>query len=109
MMIGDIFERPIDRDIDTVIVAGQNREEKIFQELDEYVVTDELLGHFKKFFEIYSNSIENPTNDIGVWISGFYGSGKSHFLKILSYLLMNKEIKGKKPIDYFIGDKVTDD
>ena len=52
MMIGDIFERPIDRDIDTVIVAGQNREEKIFQELDEYVVTDELLGHFKKFFEM---------------------------------------------------------
>ena len=82
MMIGDIFERPI---------------------------TDELLGHFKKFFFFFSNSIENPTNDIGVWISGFYGSGKSHFLKILSYLLMNKEINGKKPIDYFIGDKVTDD
>ena len=109
MLIKDIFERPIDRNIDTVIVAGQNREEKIFQELDEYVVTDELLGHFKEFFEIYSNSIENPTNDIGVWISGFYGSGKSHFLKILSYLLINKEIMGKKPIDYFVGEKFDDE
>ena len=90
MLIKDIFERPIERDIDTVIVAGQAREEKIFQELDEYVVTDELLGHFKDFFEIYSYSIDNSMNDIGVWISGFYGSGKSHFLKILSYILKEK-------------------
>lgn len=109
MLIKDIFERPIERDIDTVIVAGQAREEKIYQELDEYVVTDELLGHFKHFFDIYSYSIDNPMNDIGVWISGFYGSGKSHFLKILSYILMNKEINGNKPADFFIGKKINDE
>ena len=38
---------------------------------------------------------------MGVWISGFFGSGKSHLLKILAYLLENKEIKGRKPVDFF--------
>ena len=45
---------------------------------------------------------------MGVWISGFFGSGKSHFLKILSYLL-DKEVQGKRALDYFIEDnKIVD-
>ena len=51
----------------------------IYQELDEYVVTDELQKHFREFFHVYSKGITTPTDDIGVWISGFFGSGKSHF------------------------------
>ena len=79
-----MFEKEIDRPFKPVIIVGQD---DIYQELDEYVVTDELKKHFSEFFSVYSEGITNPTIDIGVWISGFFGSGKSHFLKILSYIL----------------------
>ena len=91
-----MFEKKIDRDIKGVIKVGQHDQENIYQELNEYVVTRELSKHFREFFENYRKGIEGPTDDMGVWISGFFGSGKSHFLKILSYILENKEVKGRK-------------
>ena len=67
------------------------------------MVTRELQGHFASFFENYEEALDLPTDKIGVWISGFFGSGKSHFLKMLSYLLANEEVAGKRAIDYFDG------
>ena len=71
--------------------------------MDEYVVTKELLKHFRVFFENYEKGIDGYTDKMGVWISGFFGSGKSHFLKILSYLLKNSTVEGKRAIEYFTG------
>lgn len=105
MFIKDMFAKPIDRDIKGVIKVGQADDENIKQELEEYVVTRELQKHFTDFFASYKNGVNGHTDKMGVWISGFFGSGKSHFLKILSYLLENKEVNGKKAIDYFIDDK----
>lgn len=102
-----MFYKDINRDIKGVIKVGQADEENIKQELEEYVVTGELDRHIETFFEAYKTGIIGPTDKNGVWISGFFGSGKSHFLKILSYLLENKEIEGKKAIDYF-DDKGLD-
>ena len=104
-----MFEKPIDRDIKGVIKVGQKDEENIYQELNEYVVTDELKKHFSEFFNIYAKGTTIPTDDMGVWISGFFGSGKSHFLKILSYILdSNLEVHGRRPIDFFKEDeKIT--
>ena len=84
LQIKDMFEKDIERDIKGVVKVGQKDEKTIYNELDEYVVTNELFKHFSEFFRMYNNGIQNPTDDIGVWISGFFGSGKSHFLKILS-------------------------
>lgn len=103
MQIKDMFEKQIDRDIKGVIKVGQSDEENIYQELDEYVVTKELLKHFRDFFENYERGINGYTDKMGVWISGFFGSGKSHFLKILSYLLKNSVVEGKRAIEYFTG------
>ena len=97
----DLFLKKIDRDIKGVIKVGQEDDENIKQELEEYVVTDELNKHIDTFFESYKEGIIGNTDKNGVWISGFFGSGKSHFLKILSYLLENKSIDGKNAIKYF--------
>ncbi|AEE90721.1 MAG: BREX system P-loop protein BrxC [Tepidanaerobacter acetatoxydans] len=107
MKIKDMFYKDITRDIKGVIKIGQNDDENIYQELEEYVVTQELSKHFDDFFKNYKKSILGYTDKMGVWISGFFGSGKSHFLKILSYLLENKEVEGKKAITYF-NDKIQD-
>ena len=105
MLIKDMFAKAIDRDIKGVIKVGQADDENIRQELEEYVVTRELQRHFTDFFRSYRKGINGRTDKMGVWISGFFGSGKSHFLKILSYLLANREVNGKKALQYFTEDK----
>ena len=101
----NIYIKDINREIQGVIKVDD--ETFISQELEEYVVTEELLKHFRNFFSSYNVSLTKPTENMGVWISGFFGSGKSHFLKIISYLLENKTVNGKPAVDYF-DDKITD-
>ena len=108
MLMKEMFEKEIDRDIQGVIIVGQSEAENVAQELDEYVVTKELQKHFADFFSAYKKGIVGTTPKMGVWISGFFGSGKSHFLKILSYLLANKSVGDKKAIDYFADDSLTE-
>lgn len=105
MLVKDMFAKKIDREIQGVIIVGQGEETNVSQELDEYVVTRELQKHFADFFSAYKKGILGTTPKMGVWISGFFGSGKSHFLKILSYLLENKQVGDKKALDFFVDDK----
>lgn len=104
-----MFVKPIDRDIQGVIKVGQDDKANKKQELEEYVVTRELRRHFRDFFTNYKKGIVGKTDKVGVWISGFFGSGKSHFLKILAYLLEKEEVDGKRPLDYFIEDEKIGD
>jgi len=105
MQIKDMFAKKIDREMQGVIIVGQGEETNVSQELEEYVVTKELQKHFADFFAAYKKGINGNTAKMGVWISGFFGSGKSHFLKILSYLLDNKQVGDKHALDYFIEDE----
>ncbi|WP_413476362.1 BREX system P-loop protein BrxC [Latilactobacillus fuchuensis] len=108
MKINDMFLKDIHRNIEGVITATLASDEQVYQELDEYVVTKELQGYFKTFFDAYKKGILGDTSSMGVWIQGFFGSGKSHFLKILSYVLENKEINGKTAFEFFTeGDETT--
>ena len=115
MKIQDMFEKKITREIKGVIKVGQKDDENVYQELDEYVVTAELEKYMNRFFDAYSRSVTGRTDNMGVWISGFFGSGKSHFLKILSYILSNRVVEndeGKKreAVSFFSeGIKVGDD
>jgi hypothetical protein len=113
--IKDIFFKELDRPINGVVKADQSDDATVHQELDEYVVTNELEKHFRSFFESYSTDLNDPSiaNRVGVWISGFFGSGKSHFLKTLSYLLANIEARDdqgntRKAVSFFDASKLRD-
>ncbi len=95
MQIQSIFKKNISRPINGVVKADQLDESVVWQELDEYVITRELDIHLRAFMKSYLAAMDNPKDPViasrmAVWISGFFGSGKSHFLKILSYLLSNR-------------------
>jgi len=96
-----IFAKPVDRPIDGVIKADDEASLRI--ELDEYVITDEIGKRLETFFDAYNNY--DTAN--GVWISGFFGSGKSHLLKMLALLMENREVDGTRAFDIF-EEKLTD-
>ncbi len=101
MVIGQLFQDDINRKINGVVKVDQDATDVLVQELDEYVITRDLKKHFITFFNNYGESFREGTADIGVWISGFFGSGKSHFLKMLSYLLANQEVQGVRTVERF--------
>ncbi|MBL1259972.1 MAG: BREX system P-loop protein BrxC [Thiotrichaceae bacterium] len=94
MKIKNLFFKDLNRSINGVVKADQDDNATMLNELEEYVVTNELDRHFRGFFETYGIANDDPaiSGQVGVWISGFFGSGKSHFLKVLSYLLANKAV-----------------
>jgi energy-coupling factor transporter ATP-binding protein EcfA2 len=116
MHIEKLFSKELARNIEGVVQVNVVDNASVKTELEEYVVTDELLIHFRRFFEHYLPAVQSPndpsiSSSIGVWVSGFFGSGKSHFLKILSYLLSNQTVdyngKQTKAIEFF-DEKIKD-
>ncbi len=101
MRIEQMFQDDINRKINGVVKVDQDTDDVLVQEIEEYVITKELKKHFITFFNNYGDSFLDKTADIGVWISGFFGSGKSHFLKMLSYILANGEVQGTKTVERF--------
>ena len=101
MVIQNMFVEDINRKINGVVKVDEDENKVLEQELNEYVITRELKRHFADFFNTYAEAFDEPTADTGVWISGFFGSGKSHFLKMLSYLLENKEVNGIRTVERF--------
>ncbi|MCB1218921.1 BREX system P-loop protein BrxC [bacterium] len=92
----EIFEKPVDRAIEGVIKADDDKSLRI--EVEEYVLTNEVSRQIEKFLEAYRSS----TTKNGVWISGFFGSGKSHLLKMLSLLLENRPVDGLDVMETFL-------
>ena len=97
----NIFDKPVDRPIEGVIKADD--EASLRLEVEEYVLTNEVAKRLEFFLDAYNNY--EGTN--GVWISGFFGSGKSHLLKMLALLLENRRIEDALSLDLFL-DKCGD-
>ncbi|MFC1731451.1 BREX system P-loop protein BrxC [candidate division KSB1 bacterium] len=96
--IKDILELNLGEDIKSVIDVQDQTEEEIQYELESYIVTENLSGYFSKFLSIYGSN----SRETGVWISGFFGSGKSYFAKVLGHILTDRKIIGTHARDRFI-------
>lgn len=107
LTIKSILQKDIERKINGVVKADSNEKDTIITELNEYVVTEEIRKRLIKFFDKYVDSINSPTEDMGVWISGFFGSGKSHFLKMIGHILENNTYDGKTVVEFF-KEKIDD-
>ena len=86
MSIRELFDpsKDIHRNIEKVITYGATQEERLRAEISEYVVTDSIEEQFRKLLDRMQLAMETGgENEIGVWVSGFYGSGKSSFTKYL--------------------------
>jgi hypothetical protein len=87
MKLKEIFARDINREINPAVVVSAKDPKTIEAEIKEYVFTPEII---EKLFTIIDTVINKKSGKSGIWINGYYGSGKSHFIKFVHYL-MNRE------------------
>jgi len=106
MKMIEIFEKKPTRRISRVVMVDQHEEEVVRTEVEEYVVTDQIRGLLQDFIDQFLETRMGRVSDVCTWISGFFGSGKSHLAKMLGYILTNREVTFEdgtkiKVADYF--------
>ncbi|MFM0192120.1 BREX system P-loop protein BrxC [Paraburkholderia strydomiana] len=106
--INTLFANDIRRRIEEVIKVDQTNEEIIRDEINEYVVTDAIRSHYTGIFDAYQETPNKPHEGIAIWVSGFFGSGKSSFAKMLGLSIANRIVAGGSAAEHFAdraGDK----
>ena len=96
--IKDILSIELENDIKNVIDLNSQNEEDIKDELDGFILTESLAKHLSDFLDVFCSDMKES----GVWLSGFYGSGKSYFAKMIGFLIANPVIKGTPMRDRFM-------
>ncbi len=99
--IGDLLARDLGQKIEEIIKVDQANEQTVYTEITEYVATDRIREQYRDLFRAIAEAPAEPHEGVGVWISGFFGSGKSYFAKNLGYVLANRTISGKRASDLF--------
>ena len=95
--IKDILSIRLEDDIKSVIDLNQQDERSIIDELDGFILTESLAKHLADFCDFFTSNTAQP----GLWLSGFYGSGKSYFSKMIGFLLKNPTLQGTSVRDRF--------
>ncbi|MES9819574.1 MAG: BREX system P-loop protein BrxC [Candidatus Thiodiazotropha sp.] len=107
MQIKELFALDIERPIEEVIKVDQSDEQIVHDEISEYIVTDAIRTNFQKILGKYWETQNKPHEGIGIWVSGFFGSGKSSFAKMLGLALQNRQVLGESAAD-LIGKRTGD-
>jgi Family of unknown function (DUF6079) len=102
-LIATLFANKIDRRIEEVIKVDQTDEVIVASEIDEYVVTNAIKRHFVEIMERYQETPQKPHEGIAIWVSGFFGSGKSSFAKTLGLMVENRNVLGQSIADRFLA------
>jgi hypothetical protein len=95
MLIKDLINRDLNAKIAEVIQVDQVDEQQVHDEITDYVVTDRIRDHYRALLDAIAQGKAQPDENVGVWISGFFGSGKSSFAKNLGYVLANRPVLGE--------------
>jgi len=99
--IGEIFRENIHRNIEEVIKVDALDDAILLEEINEYHPTPSIQAQMAQVLEAYSDSHQGQTQKIGVWVSGFFGAGKSSFAKLLGILLESRKIGAQDAVDLF--------
>jgi hypothetical protein len=99
--IGELLTRDLSRKIEEIIQVDQADEQSVHAEITEYIATDSIRGQYHDLLKAIAEAPADPNESVGVWVSGFFGSGKSSFAKNLGYALQNSTFLGKKFADLF--------
>jgi hypothetical protein len=105
--IRSLFANDIHRRIEEVIKVDQTDEEIIRDEINEYVVTNAIRSHYAGILDAYQGTPNKPHEGIAIWVSGFFGSGKSSFAKMLGLAIANRVIAGQAAGERF-GQRAGD-
>jgi hypothetical protein len=93
--IGDLLSRDLTQRIEEVIQVHQADEQSVYAEVSEYVATNSIRDQYATLMKAIAEAPAEPHESIGVWVSGFFGSGKSSFAKNLGYALKNPSVRGE--------------
>src|SRR3954463_786476 len=107
-LIKSLFANDIHRRIEEVIKVDQTSDDILRDEINEYVVTDAIRTHYTGIYDAYRETPNKPHEGIAVWVSGFFGSGKSSFAKMLGLSIANRTVAGESAAERFAeraGDK----
>src|SRR5215469_3522482 len=99
--VGDLLTRDLTRKIEEIIQVDQADEYSVYAEITEYVATDSIREQYHDLLRAIADAPSEPNESVGVWVSGFFGSGKSSFAKNLGYALENRIVLGKQFADLF--------